>query len=416
MYDIYLKSIKIESLRHLKNVTIPISDSRKKNLIITGKNGSGKTSLLKAITEQLNYLTTQGDFDELMGIISNFERTMQMLKKRGASDNELANINERIQRNKRRLADALQGISLEFNVPENGIKSHFDEGSFIVAFYEADRKFDAIIPTHVEKVNLKDNYMITESPRNDFVKYILDLKMTEALAKSAEKEDKALKIQKWFLGFEKVLKKIFQDDSTTLCFNEETFGFSIKQSDNKEFSFQELSDGYAAVLDIVVDLMVRMEKHNNGIFNFDLPGIVLIDEIETHLHLELQRNVLDLLTALFPNIQFIISTHSPFVISSANNATLYDLENKTLVSDGLTNLPYDGIVTGYFQADNLSKQLREKFDSYKSLVSKKNLSDDDMNTIAELELYLDEIPDYLALDVTTEYRRLKTEFDNREDF
>ena len=64
----------------------------------------------------------------------------------------------------------------------------------------------------------------------------------------------------------------------------------------------ELSDGYAAILDIVVDLMVRMEKHLNEGLKFDLPGIVLIDEIETHLHLEMQKNVLGFLENVFPNI------------------------------------------------------------------------------------------------------------------
>ena len=43
------------------------------------------------------------------------------------------------------------------------------------------------------------------------------------------------------------------------------------------------------------------------------------------------------------------------------------------------------------------------------------MSDDDLSEIAELELYLDEIPDYLAIDIATEYQRLKLEFMKRED-
>ena len=71
--------------------------------------------------------------------------------------------------------------------------------------------------------------------------------------------------------------------------------------------------------------------------------IVLIDEIETHLHLELQKLILPMLTELFPNIQFIVSTHSPFVINSIENATIFDLEKKTLVPNGLGNIPYTWI-------------------------------------------------------------------------
>lgn len=97
-------------------------------------------------------------------------------------------------------------------------------------------------------------------------------------------------------------------------------------NDRDSFDFNTLSSGYAAVLDIVVDLIIRMESQSDRKFDFSVAGIVLIDEIETHLHLELQRKILDLLTSIFPNIQFILSTHSPFIINSVDNAVIYDLE------------------------------------------------------------------------------------------
>ncbi|MCR5404024.1 MAG: AAA family ATPase, partial [Butyrivibrio sp.] len=85
-----------------------------------------------------------------------------------------------------------------------------------------------------------------------------------------------------------------------------------------------------------------------------------------------------------------------------------------LVSEGLMDFPYDGIVRGYFEVDDLSKELRGKFNRYKELVAKADISDEEMHEIAGLELYLDEIPDYLALEISTEYHRLKLEFEKRE--
>ena len=67
--------------------------------------------------------------------------------------------------------------------------------------------------------------------------------------------------------------------------------------------------------------------------------------------MELQRKILDLLTSIFPNIQFIMSTHSLFIINSVDNAVIYDLEKKLLVKDGLSDVPYTGIVEGYFNAN-----------------------------------------------------------------
>ena len=171
----------------------------------------------------------------------------------------------------------------------------------------------------------------------------------------------------------------------------------------------------SAIMDIVLDLMIRMVKKKGRIFEFDLPGIVLIDEIETHLHLELQKQIMHILTCLFPNIQFIVSTHSPFVLNSLDNVVIYDLENHIIVENGLSDVPYDGIVKGYFQVDTLSDTLKNKFQQYKTLVQKPKLTDDDFEKIAELEMFLDEIPDYLALDITTEYQQLKEELAQRED-
>ncbi len=89
-----------------------------------------------------------------------------------------------------------------------------------------------------------------------------------------------------------------------------------------------------------------------------MPGIIFIDEIETHLHLELQRRILELLTPIFPNIQFIVSTHSPFVLNSLENVVIYDLEECVLIKDGLVDVPYQGIVEGYFKRGELSDLLR----------------------------------------------------------
>lgn len=198
-----------------------------------------------------------------------------------------------------------------------------------------------------------------------------------------------------------------------LKFDEDSFQFSICSSQREPFDFNTMSSGYAAVLDIVNDLIMRMEAQTKLRTSFDMEGIVLIDEIETHLHLELQKKILPILTGLFPNLQFIISTHSPFILNSLDNAVVYDLEKKVLVSEGLMNLPYEGIVEGYFGADRLSEELRNKFERYKELVSKHQLTDAEYAEIDELEYYLDEIPDYLATGVTTEYSRLKLEFSNR---
>ena len=60
---------------------------------------------------------------------------------------------------------------------------------------------------------------------------------------------------------------------------------------------------------------------------------MLIDELETHLHVELQRKILPFLTEFFPRIQFIITTHSAYILNSISNACIYDLEKQVRFTD-----------------------------------------------------------------------------------
>lgn len=72
-----------------------------------------------------------------------------------------------------------------------------------------------------------------------------------------------------------------------------------------------------------------------------------------------------------------------------------------------------GLLRAIFHADKLSSDLRAKFNRYKDLVGKLELTDEDYAEIVELEQVLDEIPDYLSSEIASEYSRLKLEFSNR---
>lgn len=421
MENLFVANIKVNKVWHLKDFEIDLSEQneqdklKRKHLILTGKNGSGKTSLLNAIADFLNSITVSNELRQAMSNLKLDENNLKCCLENNSEYTKILETKERIKYYKERIENLMGGVWLTMNCPWEEVSYHFTNGQFIVAYYKADRVFTAEVPKHVEKVELKNDYAITEMPRNNFIKYLLDLKMTQALAITSGKTEKAERIKLWFDKFQNMLKKIFEDDSVKLEFDEDTFRFQIVVNNREPFDFNTLSSGYAAILDIVVDLIIRMEKQTNKVFDFSIPGVVLIDEIETYLHLALQKNILDLLTTIFPNVQFIVSTHSPFVVNSLENVTIYDLENHLLVKDGLADVPYAGIVEGYFNADSMSRTLKEKYDRYKELVRKKELTDDDFEEISDLEMYLDEIPDYLALNITTEYQRLKIGLRNRGD-
>ena len=415
MEQLYITNLIIENVRHLKDISIPLSENQIKHLILTGKNGSGKTSVIEALAVHLNNVFTDNYFTDKEALLNRAKREKATAIKNKADETETLKLEKEVREKERAFHNSRKGLDIKFNQETKDIVVLKDEYHYLLAYYRADRIFEAIKPLHVEKVRFKDRYGLEEFPRNEFVKYLFDLKMTEALERNNNKINKAHEIRVWFDKLEQLLRQIFDDETVRLEFDEETFGFHILQQGKEPFDFNTLSGGYEAVLDIILDIMMRMQNQTQRSFDFNLPGIVLIDEIETHLHLELQKNIMPLLTTVFPNIQFIVTSHSPFILNSIENAAIYDLENGILVENGLEDIPYDGIVEGYFRADKLSNTLKEKFAQYKNLVKKERLSDDEISQIAELELYLDEIPDYLALNLTTEYQRLKLEFLERED-
>jgi len=142
-----------------------------------------------------------------------------------------------------------------------------------------------------------------------------------------------------------------------------------------------LSDGYRSVLALAGDLIWRLFM---AFPDTDDPmregGTVLIDELDIHLHPVWQRQIPGKLRELFPNIQFIVSTHSPFIASgSGPDAVTYRLNrvhNKIEISrvDDLAFLSVDKVLqSDAFQVVSLhSEQAQEKIERYYTLRNKSN--------------------------------------------
>ena len=409
MEQTFLTELRIEKVRHLHDITIPLSKTERKNLILTGKNGCGKTSVLKSLVEFLEYVisNTYTPKDDIVNTIAYWKS-----KADESDDTEKG-------RSKREEAYRFSNL-YEKNLLlwENGcnacitsvmkLREKYSNGQFALAFYSDNRQIDVAKYKDITKVDLKPVYEIQDKPAKDLGKYLVNLKSTQAFAQAKGDLIRANEIENWFNRFEGILKRLYQDNSLYLDFDIDTFQFSIHINGREPFDFNTMSMGYAAVLDIICDLIMRMESQRR----YDLEGIVLIDEIETHLHVELQKQIVPILTELFPNIQFILTTHSPFILSSAPNAVIYDLEKHLLVSEGMKNLSYEGIVEGYFGVDAYSEELRNAFEEYKHLVTASELTDVQRARLAALRDYLDEVPDYLAREIAYEYSLLRLEYDD----
>ena len=103
------------------------------------------------------------------------------------------------------------------------------------------------------------------------------------------------------------------------------FGALIYEDVSGTHLFSQLSAGYQSVLWLVMELAYRICSLNPNIDIQEIekvPGIVLIDEIDMHLHPKWQWKIVDALQKTFPSVQFIAATHSPMIISSCKNANI----------------------------------------------------------------------------------------------
>ncbi len=117
--------------------------------------------------------------------------------------------------------------------------------------------------------------------------------------------------------------------------NELEITYVDKEGKKQKYSFHELSDGFKNTLSLVADIAYRMAVLNPQFLSDVLKetsGIVIIDEIDQHLHPLWQKNILNNLMNIFPKVQFIVTTHSPSVISSANKNQLIVLDDDNACS------------------------------------------------------------------------------------
>jgi hypothetical protein len=101
------------------------------------------------------------------------------------------------------------------------------------------------------------------------------------------------------------------------------------QRDGRRFPLREMSDGFRTVAALVVDILKQLyDTFGSGLWQpglDHLPGVVIIDEIDAHLHVSWQRRIGPWLTAHFPRIQFLVTTHSPYICQAADPGGLIRL-------------------------------------------------------------------------------------------
>ncbi|MBE9058901.1 AAA family ATPase [Sphaerospermopsis sp. LEGE 08334] len=188
--------------------------------------------------------------------------------------------------------------------------------------------------------------------------------------------------------------------------------------DNKtELPLRMLSDGFRTILTMVADIAYRAAVLNPQLGSEAAkltPGIVLIDEIDLHLHPKWQRRVVKDLKRTFPNIQFFATTHSPLIIQSLKEGELIDLNNPDLLPAAEYENKYmEHITKNVMLVDNVNRneryqQMMETAERYyKMLENANNSSPEELEKLkSELDELIEPYSDDVAYHAFLKMKRL----------
>lgn len=134
-------------------------------------------------------------------------------------------------------------------------------------------------------------------------------------------------------------------------------GMWLRDSSHRRMPLADMSEGYRAALAMLIDIFRHMvesygvdgllAQHPDGAAYVNRPGVVLIDEVDAHLHPEWQREIGFWLKRHFPLVQFIVTTHSPLVCQAADGGRIYHMPAPGVADPFmLSEIDYVKVITG----------------------------------------------------------------------
>ena len=334
-------------------------------VIFTGENGTGKSILIDAVRAAFNgiygierdIVSNNADFLIELGVIENLTKKCIKLNKIGHTGKPTG-------------TDQYRNLFNTAMTDENKV-------AWVVDYWSPDLPSDTFKIDKISSIEIKNalfRSLNNTSPNINLTNFISSIDYV----KGSEKIEEAQRAQFIY----KLINEIFDD-----CVEKGAFQYierekitPIIKTHGKEVSLEKLSSGNILLVKHLIGLISRMygicRLNNMKIEEMPiLSGVLLIDEIENHLHPKWQKSIVGIIRKHFPNLQIILTTHSPFVVSSVSDAKIYVCVDKTDHSEiedataDYSNEPVDDVLgTKVFDVDPFSKKVSEKLEERKMAI------------------------------------------------
>lgn len=286
----FLSLEEIDNMNNLKD---------KKEIYFLGENGDGKTLLLQGIlcSVQQGFILKNTDFEDTGKILKYLTNGKATFKAVDSNKNEYSKFHSRA-------FNFIVAYGVNRNKADSDQK---DPYGFLTLFYDDKYLYNPI--KWLQKLDHQG--LEREKNKNLSDQPLINLDLAKRMLSN-------------ILGEERELEINVSSDEVT---------FSERGT---LVSFEQLSEGYKSVMTWVCDLLSRLAKNQPTVANTkDYQGIVLVDEIDLHLHPKWAYSIVQKLRGWFPNIQFFFTTHSPIVILGASDDAVF---YKVYKEDGVTKI------------------------------------------------------------------------------
>jgi hypothetical protein len=298
-----LLGITVESFQGIKKCNVGDFNPNSQWIFITGENGYGKTTFLQAIA-----LGLSGDSD-----------LEKYLDPKSRISIELVRNNEKA-----------YPVRIKGNLSN---LENYDFGQFVLGYGPS-------------RLNVQSRISENKDGRGN--NNVMSLFDSETLLKNINYELFASNYtdKRTFSELEDLVKVVTKGRISEVLISDREASFVETLSNGENLAptpLSKLAAGFRSIINIVFDIYLRFRKVHLNLNYREFYGIVLIDEIENHLHPSLQRELPVALSEVFPNVQFIISTHSPITLLAASKDSMVLKVNRTK-NDGVTIERLDGVV------------------------------------------------------------------------